>query len=706
MGIYDSLTPAEQKQAQTLGNQMYQATIKRQKKPKDRGNLFTNSLTTIGGIGGGILGSFAGPGLGTAAGGAAGAGLGKILENALEGNKQDVGGIAGEAAFGTLGGVGKAFKAGKLGLNAIKTGQGVSKAAQALRFGEQGLSATSALAPKSNFISRIGANMERGGNKMLASQSDLTAAQARQAGINPVDVFGNIGRRTGLKSIDDMSEVSRSLTGGKDSILDTMTNAAVGNSKGIDIPNLRNTASQLLDDQGSLISDGARKKLLSNMTRSGVSMRGGSKGDLSGLADPTKALKEANAFRGNARELTNNFTATPEQKQLAKVYNGLAKGIEDSIYKSPGVNDSIPMLKKAVSDDLLFKAQDLRAAGNKAQAKAHEKIAKEVLGVGAVSDVRSMKKDFVDLGKIDRATAQAQGARSINGSDITNKAGNIIRNPMNIVATPLDMATPTIANGISRAGRALQGIGSPSGVKSQAIKAGALQIPAQALTGQYNTGVDPTEQVSYDQLPTEQALGDFYKNTGIVPVGELGTEVTNDALSKYMSDQSQGGQQDMGGSVYSRESAAQDIQHDLQATGGKNMDKYMALYEFMNPEDKEKSKLGKVSAQQNSLATSGKSSLNQLQGMLQSNPSLISKTAIPGQDLPLIGGLISNLAGTSDYNAVSDNVLDALARARTGAAMTKTEEEFYRRLLPRAGDNEQTRQTKLSQLSQSFAPFL
>jgi hypothetical protein len=697
-----TLTAEDRQVAKQLGSRMFQAEqAKRQKKPKDRGNLFTNSLSTVGGIGGGILGSLLAPGAGTMAGGAAGAGLGKILENMMEGNKQDVGEIAGEAALGTLGGIGKGLKAGKLALNTAKAGGGASKALNALRFGEQAANVAS-VAPKTGILGRLGLNMEKTGNRMLASQSQLTAAQARQAGINPVDVFGSINKRTGLKSMDDMVEVAKDLTGGKDSILDTLTRSAIGSSKGVQVADLRRIAQDTIDNSGALISDSARKQLLNNMTRAGTSMRGGAKGSLTPLADPTKALDQANSFRGTAREITNSFTATPEQKQIAKVYNTVAKQVEDAIYKSPGVNESMPMLKKAVADDLLFQAKDLRAAGSKAQAVAKEKVAKEVLSAESVADIRKIKKDFVDIGKIDTATAQAQGTRNLSGADISQKAGNILRNPMNIVATPLDAATPGIAGLATRAGRALQGRGAISGapsVRSQAIKSGALQVPAQALTGQYAGGIDPAEQAAYTSMPGSNDVADYFAQTGQIPQdgGLPPTMPGGDILGDLQASQ--------GDSIYSRESAAQDIQADLQATGGKNMDKYMALYEFMNPEVKEPKKK-QASVKEYSQAQGGLSGVNQLTQMLQNDPSLLTKGNAPGQDLPFIGGLVSGALGTGEYNATANNVLNSLARLNTGASMPASEESFYRRLLPAAGDSEATRQQKLAQLSQAFEPFM
>lgn len=112
----------------------------------------------------------------------------------------------------------------------------------------------------------------------------------------------------------------------------------------------------------------------------------------------------------------------------------------------------------------------------------------------------------------------------------------------------------------------------------------------------------------------------------------------------------------------------------------------------------------KASAQQYALAQAGLGSLSQLEAMLQNGVPSGAET--PGQSLPMVGGTISKIAGVGDYNAQAHNVLDALARVRTGAAMTRQEEAFYKNLLPKVGDSQETIQAKLVNLKSAFSPFL
>jgi hypothetical protein len=138
----------------------------------------------------------------------------------------------------------------------------------------------------------------------------------------------------------------------------------------------------------------------------------------------------------------------------------------------------------------------------------------------------------------------------------------------------------------------------------------------------------------------------------------------------------------------------------------KNASTYMELEKMMNSSTSSTAGNIKPNATQYGEAQSGMQSLQQLSDMIQQNPNIVGQTAIPGQNMPLIGGLVRSAAGTGDYQAAAQNTLDALARARTGAAMSKQEEAFYQRMLPQAGDNPQTVQFKLQQLQTAFQPFL
>jgi hypothetical protein len=111
----------------------------------------------------------------------------------------------------------------------------------------------------------------------------------------------------------------------------------------------------------------------------------------------------------------------------------------------------------------------------------------------------------------------------------------------------------------------------------------------------------------------------------------------------------------------------------------------------------------KVTAQQYGLAQSGMASLQQLAGMLQSDPGMLSKTAIPGGSLPVVGGFITNAKGTGSYDTLGYNIADAILRLRTGATANASEvKNLQTQIMPRAGDSPQTIQTKLATIQNIF----
>lgn len=157
---------------------------------------------------------------------------------------------------------------------------------------------------------------------------------------------------------------------------------------------------------------------------------------------------------------------------------------------------------------------------------------------------------------------------------------------------------------------------------------------------------------------------------------------------------------------YPRENLIADIQRDPEHAQD-YIQYYAALQEVFNPEPEDvEAGYGRPSAEKYALGTSGLQSIAELEGMLSQDPGAISRNATPGQDLPVVGGLISRASGTGEYRAIAQNIIDSIARARTGAAMRPEEEAFYTRLLPRAGDNPATIQAKIAQLKQALLPFV
>lgn len=168
-------------------------------------------------------------------------------------------------------------------------------------------------------------------------------------------------------------------------------------------------------------------------------------------------------------------------------------------------------------------------------------------------------------------------------------------------------------------------------------------------------------------------------------------------------------QQQAAQTPYSLQQALADIQRDPKHTSD-----YLSVYKTVAAAQKDAAKAasggaghGIVSAQSYSNAQSGQQSLQMLGQLIQSNPSLTSKTSIPGQGAPVVGGYVQKALGTNQYKALAHNVADAVLRLRTGAQANESEIHLYMtQFMPQAGDPPQTVQRKLQILQSNFTPYL
>jgi hypothetical protein len=136
---------------------------------------------------------------------------------------------------------------------------------------------------------------------------------------------------------------------------------------------------------------------------------------------------------------------------------------------------------------------------------------------------------------------------------------------------------------------------------------------------------------------------------------------------------------------------------EILANGG-DMDDvkdYLAIVETLqsfSPQTNTKPLSAEASKTVNNAMT-GLTSLDQLESIMASDPSARTKQAIPGRSA--LGGLGANVLGTSSYDAAQKNIIDVITRLRTGAAITESEERFYRSMMPQAFDPPEVAQQKL-----------
>lgn len=605
-----------------------QQVPKEQKKKK---NFFLDQISTLGGIVGGIGGSFVAPLAGTAIGAGAGSALGEALENAITGESLG----KNVAKEGVLGGV--------LGGGPLRLGG----------------AAVSKIAP------RAGQSIEQAGKNLLGTQANLTRAEARKIGANPGDVLGNINQRTGLTNMNKASDVAKNVTG-ENGVLSELTRNAIGNSRGVDIGDLRTIGNNLLTDKAPSVSGSVRKNVEEQIKNSVVKAYGGSQGSLSTLANPFDAFDVARTFESNASRLRSLPTPTSADQELASVYSGLAKEINTRLYNAPGVAEGIVQARPDAANAFRQLAQK---APSRSEKQAYERLAQETESLKDVQSIRSAQAPFVQLGKIDDASARAQAGAATQLGDNLQGLGRFTQRPTNIVSIPLNAATPTVGGALTRVGRNLQGAGSPQTATGIAGRVGAGGL------------IGALANTSAQQAPVEEPIG---QQPAAAPMGNFPT-------------QDPFGQQAPAAAIDPTE-VRNNVQQIL-ASGGDLDDaaKYLSLVETLNSLSAAPgSDLSANSAEKVAASSNATSTLDQLEGLFDNAGGGAGKVGGTLQNLLARGGINGDV---QTYNDLANSSVTQVARALNGGGnVTDADAAVVIQALPKITDSPEVARAKFNAL--------
>lgn len=149
----------------------------------------------------------------------------------------------------------------------------------------------------------------------------------------------------------------------------------------------------------------------------------------------------------------------------------------------------------------------------------------------------------------------------------------------------------------------------------------------------------------------------------------------------------------------SQEDLQRAVLTDIQTTGGQNINDILKIYEIFSAQAEEP-KMNATQQQRALTSASGLRSLDTLESTLQNDPSAFARQALPN---PL--GITARLTGTTDIRAATDNVVDVIARLRSGAAITDDEARRFARLLPQPGDSQESAARKIANVRAELESF-
>lgn len=676
-----------------------------QQTPKpNKHNLLVDSLPTIGGIvggiGGGALGGLLGGGVGAVPGaaalGAGGSALGQTLENILTGDNigKDV------AKEAVLGGI---FSAGPLKLlkfgaavPAALTGGGelaggltkglVENGAKIAAEDAAGQVAGQAAdnAGKQVLKTSLAGRLTDAGNKALASQYGTIGKNVARA----TDPLGTIGKLAdmGILKPTDAERISRAITG-SDGILTQQVANAIGKAGNVAvdaIPSITQDAITQNMLHGLPEADALTKLVDANLAT--IQKAGGTPDSVMG------AIRNLESQASQKIGTYGNYhMATATDKQVANALRDVTDGLKNQLYEAAGANKNVAnVLTPELRDQLLKLHPDNQQWQNF--------VDNTVMKAKNIGDLRSAQSPFVNIQKIIHEA-------DLNNMTFGGRVANHFGGPGGLPGKALDMAAGVVKNPASRiVGSNLRDIGTgealqqaPKGLNGLAANLGIVNMLASGLApSQGSGGLEGA-------VTGDQAVGPNSQPQSANPSMTNTTTMANPNIPGQYQQTSQ-----MSNSPYTQEGLVADIQRDP-----KNAEKYIAYYneldKIFNPQGGANAPFSKPSAQVYSQGIAGLQSIQQLQNLLGQHPDVVNKSAsIPGQDLPFgIGSHISGALGTSQYRAISNNILNSIARINTGANMPQDERVFYEQTyLPQPGDSADTVKQKIANLYSFFNPIV
>ena len=387
--------------------------------------------------------------------------------------------------------------------------------------------------------------------------------------------------------------------------------------------------------------------------------------------------------------------------------------VDDAIKNSPAISK----LSGQAAKDFAKQKQLFLNAKTPAKMWEFKKALGPQINFGASADSKTVQKELV--ARLFRSQADEVLNNSVKGVAQQNakySTGKTLETLLKEASKPADRAglwsrimTSEAARGTeAKIGQGIQGVGNV--LASAPVRTGSQLARGTATRGLANSMMaEPQNPSMQDPMMQEQGYQDVDGGV-LTPEALYGTGALSGAIQGFdqpmMSQDMQQPQQ-----AYGLEQGLQDAYRVLG--DGATSSQYLQYAKaFMDQNEAQSGgasgpDITKVTGQQYQLAQRGASSVDQLEQLLMADPGVLNRSAAPGRKLPIVGGFISDAAGTGDFDAIGYNVASALLRIETGAQANPQEiKNLQTQMMPRAGDSPETVQTKLAQLRQAFAGIL
>ncbi len=691
----------------------------RKKKKGGRGGTLTALISEGGAFGGAATGAAIGsvvPVLGTTIGGLLGGALGafggRVAENKVRDDRLGLGDASKEALLtGLLGAPVKTAKYGLTAAKAYKKGRKAENIADVLRVGKVSAQPVANVKDLSG-VERIMANKQ----SRLSNPLDAT------------DIRVNTGAVSRLA--DGRAPQKRG-----DTLVDALTaGARAADTPGIIGRALGRTKGKIANKAASVRDDAALKNFKLNDSNWITRFQ-------------QKVGEDPGAFAARLGFATSNPKDVAE-----KFYNPLQDVYTSYLQQVPAITkqDVQQALTKRIAEYAKSDVADVRAMGDKLKSEADTLLSRLPDNFSAL-DARAKKAAFQSA--VDEKLTDSAGKLANNTNkqiaDVFRTLVNDKADAAGIVIDPNSLPITGIkATNIRELGNELRGLKefadkaavkqnvgrgkNPIGLTSAvgATGGGAMAGIPGAAVGAGITTVANSQTGRRAEFGLAQRLANMSKSpssplrrgAGIGARGATGASLV-DAMTDYsspldpsMSDstqmntntamtpsnanidtQYQNTDDLSSSSPYSQENLLADIQRDPE-----NADKYIGYYQslqeiFAAPESEQ---LSSEAAKNVSNAQTGLQALSDFQAAIDQDPNVLAKRSLPGRGL--LGGALGSALGTRGADAAAQQIVDIIARLRTGAAITNDEAVRFEQFIPQAFDPPEVRQQKINYLGRQF----
>lgn len=552
--------------------------------------------------------------------------------------------------------------------------------------------------------------LERFGNTLEGAQTNVTRAAEKDLGIESAGkVVENVRKKTGLTNLETQAKLANEITGGENSLMDSVQRQALSASedgKGykVDTTPVLNEVESIVDkyaDTNMFGSLNARSKFISNL-----------KGDIANLE--SDVLTIANRMKANAADLRGKGVVDPKPVDAAKarIYTEIANKLDDISYKSIP-QDNIDAMFDATISEMRGRANQATRNGNSDIANAYNRMADNLDKQPRTAKAyRSFKKDFVDVSKVAKLTARAENGAAAQmgrsfGGGLKRFASTFAQRPTNAALAKVGGAVNSFADRIEGNRTTGGNIGRNITPETPTPTTPNGRVPSQAIWNEIGRTEGTTQG---EQARTANYLANAVnnQNANAQTLEDFAVPSTNSATSVYDSMYGTAQQPMTETTTQTQQNsyfpATGDYWTDIlgvaltSAIDANDGEAFATLYGMYQDAAAQAAKSAQGNSGSNEKLTDTQRRAYAAENALSELATIEPDAAYNLSKIPVIGDIAT--MGGNQYKSATNSLATQIGYMLSGANITPAEaERIGNSYVPQPFDNETVRQQKLQRAS-------